>query len=38
LERQEEQIRVFDSTGAYVRTIGREGAGPGEFKQAVGLA
>lgn len=27
-------IKVFDSTGAFLRTIGREGAGPGEFKVA----
>jgi hypothetical protein len=27
-------IKVFDSAGTLVRTIGREGAGPGEFKSA----
>lgn len=27
-------IKVYDSTGAFVRTIGREGEGPGEFKVA----
>ena len=26
------EIRVFDSTGTFLRTIGREGAGPGEFE------
>jgi hypothetical protein len=31
LHRQEHAIRVHDSTGAFVRTIGREGEGPGEF-------
>lgn len=27
-------IKVYDSTGAFVRTIGREGEGPGEFQVA----
>ena len=31
LHRQEHAIRVHDSYGAFVRTIGREGEGPGEF-------
>ncbi len=26
------QIRIFDGTGRYLRTIGRAGAGPGEFR------
>ncbi|HEX2167148.1 MAG TPA: 6-bladed beta-propeller [Longimicrobiales bacterium] len=26
------QIRMFDSDGAHMRTIGREGGGPGEFR------
>lgn len=37
-ESQAQEIRVFDSTGVFVRTIGREGAGPGEFRQGIGLA
>jgi len=31
-QQQPPEIRVFDLTGAFVRTIGREGAGPGEFR------
>lgn len=32
-------LRYFDSTGAYVRTVGGKGAGPGEYQDAVlGLA
>ncbi len=27
-------IKVYDTAGAFVRTIGREGAGPGEFRAA----
>jgi 6-bladed beta-propeller protein len=38
LESQAQQIRVFDTTGAHVRTIGRKGSGPGEFRQAIGFA
>ncbi|HEU4631072.1 MAG TPA: 6-bladed beta-propeller [Gemmatimonadaceae bacterium] len=26
------ELRVYDSTGALVRTVGREGGGPGEFR------
>ena len=29
--REEDQIRVFDKAGRYLRTIGRHGQGPGEF-------
>jgi hypothetical protein len=32
---QERAIRVFDRSGTFVRTIGRQGAGPGEF-QSIG--
>jgi hypothetical protein len=31
------RVVTFDSTGAYVRTIGRPGAGPGEFEQPYSL-
>lgn len=34
LHPQEHTIRVHDSTGRFVRTIGREGKGPGEFSNA----
>jgi len=27
------QVRIFDPSGAHVRTMGREGEGPGEFKR-----
>lgn len=37
LDRQYQEIRVFDSLGAYVRTIGRSGGGPGEFGTAYGM-
>ena len=37
LEAEAQEIRVFDSAGAYVRTIGRKGAGPGELKDAIGM-
>ena len=28
---QEQEIRVYDAQGKYVRNIGRKGGGPGEF-------
>ncbi len=37
LDRQAQEIRVFDSTGAFVRTIGRKGSGPTEFQEAIGM-
>ena len=38
LDRQTQDIRIFDQAGAHVRTIGRRGGGPGEFQLAHGLA
>jgi hypothetical protein len=29
-----QELRFYDATGQYLRTVGREGEGPGEFKQA----
>jgi sugar lactone lactonase YvrE len=37
LDGQAQEVRVFDRDGAYVRTIGRKGGGPGEFADAVAL-
>jgi hypothetical protein len=34
---QQHQIRVFDSAGAHVRTLGRKGGGPEEFKGIAGM-
>jgi hypothetical protein len=31
------EIEVFDSTGHYVRSVGRKGAGPGEFLNALSI-
>lgn len=33
-----QEVRVFDFDGRHVRTIGREGGGPGEFRGAYALA
>ncbi len=38
LEAQEQQVRLFDSGGAFVRPVGRNGDGPGEFRGANGIA
>jgi len=35
LDGQSQELRVFDSLGAHVRTVGRRGGGPGEFAQAL---
>ena len=37
LEGDAQQIRVFDSAGAFVRAVGRKGHGPDEFDQAIGM-
>ena len=34
LDDQAQEVRIFDSEGAFVRTVGRKGEGPGEFTQA----
>ncbi len=38
LEYATRQVRVFDKTGRFVRTIGRSGHGPGEFVDPAGIA
>ena len=35
LDRRGAQIKVFDSRGTYLRTIGRRGQGPGEFQNPI---
>jgi hypothetical protein len=37
LDRQPKQLRVFDSAGQIVRVLGREGSGPGEFINPIGM-
>jgi hypothetical protein len=37
LDRQVNELRIFDATGAHQRTVGRAGNGPGEFERANGL-
>ncbi|HOX25644.1 MAG TPA: 6-bladed beta-propeller [Candidatus Krumholzibacteria bacterium] len=37
LDTQLSQVLVFDSAGKHLRTLGRQGDGPGEFRQPVGL-
>ncbi len=34
LDDQAQEVRIFDSEGAFVRTVGSRGEGPGEFTQA----
>jgi len=35
---QAKELRMFDADGTHSRTVGREGAGPGEFKGVIGMA
>jgi len=37
LDRQLSEVKVFSPAGEYLRTIGREGEGPGEFRQALDM-
>ncbi|HUG40296.1 MAG TPA: 6-bladed beta-propeller [Longimicrobiales bacterium] len=38
LDRQAKELRTFAPDGRHVRTVGREGGGPGEFRDPIGLA
>ncbi|HUG27925.1 MAG TPA: 6-bladed beta-propeller, partial [Gemmatimonadales bacterium] len=37
-ESVEQQFKVFDRTGRFIRTVGRQGGGPGEMQRATGVA
>ena len=37
LDDQAQEVRVFDSNGTFVRTVGKKGEGPGEFTEAVSV-
>ncbi len=37
LDQQLAEVSVFDAGGEYLRTIGHEGEGPGEFRRPVGI-
>lgn len=37
LDRQINELRIFDGSGIHVRTVGRSGGGPGEYSAANGL-
>lgn len=37
LEAQEHEVRVFDASGDFLRAIGRQGQGPGEFERPNGV-
>lgn len=38
IDRQDQVIKVFDSEGDFIRTIGSKGRGPGEFQLIINLA
>lgn len=38
LDSQARELRIFDADGEHLRTVGRQGGGPGEFANPVGLA
>lgn len=38
LEQAPAEVRLFDDSGQFIRRIGAEGAGPGEFNSPLGLA
>ena len=38
LDRQAKELRTFSPVGEHIRTVGREGSGPGEFSDPIGLA
>jgi sugar lactone lactonase YvrE len=37
LDAQLNQVKIFSSEGKFIRSIGREGEGPGEFRAGVGM-
>jgi hypothetical protein len=37
VDRKEHQVRVFDRAGKLIRSFGKQGQGPGEFNQPVGI-
>ncbi len=37
LDQQANNVRVFSETGEHIRTLGRDGGGPGEFAYPIGL-
>lgn len=38
LDRQANELRIFDADGTHVHSVGREGEGPGEYRNANGLS